>query len=285
MARLVDVLLETRKLFRHEKIENADLDARLLVEFITSTTRMDEILNPARPVTDDEQKRLNRVIEQRLGGMPVYRIIGKREFFGIDFLLSEDTLEPRADTETLVIMILPFLANVILEKKKAKILDMGTGTGAIAIAALANVQNAHATAVDISDDALKTAKINAKNAGVGERFTAIKSDWFENIQGTFDLIVSNPPYIRECDISALAREVREHDPARALAGGKDGLDFYRKLARESARFLEHNGRVAVEIGKGQHDDVKQLFDEAGFKLVETRKDLNGILRALMFSRL
>lgn len=282
MARLADVLLKTRQLFRLEKIDNADLDARLLVQFATSTTRMDEILNPDRLVTNDEQQHLDNAIAQRLGGMPVYRIIGKREFFGIEFLLSKDTLEPRADTETLVWLILPLLEKLVKNKKSARFLDMGTGTGAIAIAALANVRNTYATAVDISDDALATARVNAENAGVEKRFIALKSNWFDDVTGRFDIIVSNPPYIREQDIAGLAREVREHDPRRALAGGADGLYFYRKLARESACILECDGQIAVEIGKGQEDDVTKLFDEAGFKHVETRKDLNGISRALLF---
>ena len=283
MASLSDVLKKTRKLFRDKKLENADLDARLLVEFVTSTTRTDEILNPDLQVSDEALQRLDKAIHDRLNGKPVYRIIGKREFYGIEFQLSADTLEPRDDTEALVDLALPEIQAIIGQCGKARIVDMGTGTGAIAIALLANVDGLKATAVDISDDALKTASLNAENARVADRFNSLKSDWFSGFSGKFDMIISNPPYIPESEISTLATEVKKYDPLRALSGGKDGLQFYRKLAEESRPFLKPHGMIAVEIGKGQEKDVIALFSESGFKLKKTRKDLNGIWRALLFS--
>ena len=282
MASLSDVLKKTRKLFRDRKLDNADLDARLLVEFITSTTRKDEIFNPDFQVGNDALQRLDKAIVERLNGKPVYRIIGKREFYGLEFHLSADTLEPRDDTEALVDLVLPEIRSIADRYGEAKIVDMGTGTGAIAIALLANVDGLKATAVDISDDALKTASLNAENARVADRFSSLKSDWFSGFSGTFDMIISNPPYIPESEISTLATEVKKYDPLRALSGGKDGLQFYRKLAEESRLFLKPHGMIAVEIGKGQEKDVIALFSENGFELKKTRKDLNGILRALLF---
>ena len=282
MASLSDVLKKTRKLFRDRKLDNADLDARLLVEFFTSTTRKDEILNPDFQVGNDALQRLDKAIVDRLNGKPVYRIIGKREFYGIEFHLSADTLEPRDDTEALVDLVLPEIRSIADRYGEAKIVDMGTGTGAIAIALLANVDGLKATAVDISDDALKTASLNAENARVADRFSSLKSDWFSGLSGEFDMIISNPPYIPESEISILATEVKKYDPLRALSGGKDGLQFYRKLAEESRLFLKPHGMIAVEIGKSQEKDVIALFSENGFELKKTRKDLNGILRALLF---
>ena len=282
MASLYDVLKKTRKLFRDRKLDNADLDARLLVEFITSTTRKDEILNPDFQVGNDALQRLDKVIVERLNGKPVYRIIGKREFYGIEFHLSADTLEPRDDTEALVDLVLPEIRSIADRYGEAKIVDMGTGTGAIAIALLANVNGLKATAVDISDDALKTASLNAENARVADRFSSLKSDWFSGFSGKFDMVISNPPYIPESEISTLATEVKKYDPLRALSGGKDGLQFYRKLAEECRPFLKPHGMIAVEIGKDQEKDVIALFSENGFELKKTRKDLNGILRALLF---
>ena len=282
MASLSDVLKKTRKLFRDRKLDNADLDARLLVEFFTSTTRKDEILNPDFQVGNDALQRLDKAIVDRLNGKPVYRIIGKREFYGLEFHLSADTLEPRDDTEALVDLVLPEIRSIADRYGEAKIVDMGTGTGAIAIALLANVDGLKATAVDISDDALKTASLNAENARVVDRFSSLKSDWFSGFSGTFDMIISNPPYIPENQISTLATEVKKYDPLRALSGGKDGLQFYRKLAEESRLFLKPHGMIAVEIGKSQEKDVIALFSENGFELKKTRKDLNGILRALLF---
>lgn len=283
MVNLSEIYRKTRQIFRNHNIENADLDARLLVEFFTKTTRMDEILNPARAVSVDELENIENAIKKRLGHMPVYRIIGKREFYGIEFSLSEDTLEPRDDTETLVDMVLPVINLMVHQRKTVNFLDLGTGTGAIAIALLANTENTEATAVDISENALVTATTNAQNAGVGARFTPCQSNWFDLVQGQFDVILSNPPYIPYADISSLAREVREHDPLMALDGGDDGLDFYRKLAFQSAKFLKPDGVVAVEIGQGQEDDVVKLFRQNDFRRIEARKDLNGIMRALMFS--
>ena len=282
MASLSDVLKKTRKLFRDRKLDNADLDARLLVEFFTSTTRKDEILNPDFQVGNDALQRLDKAIVDRLNGKPVYRIIGKREFYGLEFHLSADTLEPRDDTEALVDLVLPEIRSIADRYGEAKIVDMGTGTGAIAIALLANVDGLKATAVDISDDALKTASLNAENARVADRFSSLKSDWFSGFSGKFDMIISNPPYIPESEISTLATEVKKYDPLRALSGGKDGLQFYRKLAEESRLFLKPHGMIAVEIGKSQEKDVIALFSENGFELKKTRKDLNGILRALLF---
>ena len=283
MASLYDVLKKTRKLFRDRKLDNADLDARLLVEFFTSTTRKDEILNPDFQVGNDALQWLDKAIVERLNGKPVYRIIGKREFYGIEFHLSADTLEPRDDTEALVDLVLPEIRSIADRYGEAKIVDMGTGTGAIAIALLANVNGLKATAVDISDDALKTASLNAENARVADRFSSLKSDWFSGFSGKFDMVISNPPYIPESEISTLATEVKKYDPLRALSGGKDGLQFYRKLAEESRLFLKPHGMIAVEIGKSQEKDVIALFSENGFELKKTRKDLNGILRALLFS--
>ncbi len=283
MASLSEVLKKTRKLFRDKKLDNADLDARLLVEFITSTTRKDEILNPDLPVSGKALQRLDEAIIERLKGKPVYRIIGKREFYGIEFHLSVDTLEPRDDTEALVDLVLPEIRAIVLRKGQAEIVDMGTGTGAIAIALLANVDGLKATAVDIADDALTTATLNAENAGVSDRFTCLKSDWFLSLSGRFDMIISNPPYIPESQISSLAIEVKEYDPLRALAGGQDGLDFYRKLAEGSRPFLHPDGKVAVEICRDQEKDVIAIFRQNGFEFIKARKDLNGILRALLFS--
>ena len=282
MASLSGVLKKTRKLFHDRKLENADIDARLLVEFFTSTTRKDEILNPDLQVNDEALQQLNKAIFDRLNGKPVYRIIGKREFYGIEFHLSADTLEPRDDTEALVDLVLPEVRFMSDRYGEAEIVDMGTGTGAIAIALLVNVHELKTTAVDISDDALKTALLNAQSAGVADRFSSLKSDWFFNLSGKFDMIISNPPYIPENQITSLAIEVKEYDPLRALAGGQDGLDFYRKLAEGSRPFLKPHGMVAVEIGKGQEEDVIALFSENGFELRKTRKDLNGVLRALLF---
>ncbi|MCC0031275.1 MAG: peptide chain release factor N(5)-glutamine methyltransferase, partial [Brucellaceae bacterium] len=163
------------------------------------------------------------------------------------------------------------------------ILDLGTGTGAIALAVLANVAEAQATGTDISAQALETARANAERAGLSDRFTVLRSDWFDAVGGRFDIIVSNPPYIASAEIEALAADVRLHDPRRALDGGADGLDAYRCIARDAKRFLTEKGHVALETGYDQKQAVSALFTKAGYQVVQTVRDLGGNDRVIVFA--
>ena len=180
--------------------------------------------------------------------------------------------------------MLPFVRDTAAREGVCRILDLGTGTGAIALALLAQEPHAVATGVDVSDDALATAAANAAGLGVAGRFTAKKSDWFAGIDGRYHLIVSNPPYIPSSEIEDLQHEVRNFDPRRALDGGPDGLEPYRAIASGSARHLEEGGCVGLEIGHDQRRDVTELFERAGYDLIAQRKDLGGNDRVLVFSR-
>jgi release factor glutamine methyltransferase len=223
-------------------------------------------------------------VARRAAGEPVHRILGFREFYGLKLFLSPETLEPRPDTETLVDAVLPFLRQTAAREGACRVLDLGTGTGAIALALLAEVPQATAVGVDISADALSTASRNARENGLSGRFQAVHSDWFENISGTFHAIVANPPYIPANELQTLQSEVRNFDPARALDGGADGLDAYRTIAGQAKAYLDATGRLAVEIGHTQKEDVSRLFEAAGFQVVEARKDLAGHERVLVFQR-
>lgn len=278
-----NVIQQTQEKLRTKGISEADLDAKILVEWITGINAATRISKPDMHLSSEHIRQIEQAIKRRIAGEPVYRIIGAREFYGISFALSQETLEPRPDTETLIDLVLPFLKKQVKNSKRITFLDMGTGSGAIAIAILKQIPQSYAVAVDISEDALKTATKNAKNADVIHRFTPLLSDWFDSVTDRFDFIVSNPPYIPEKDINKLAKEVRLHDPLRALNGGKDGLDFYRKLAHEAANYLKENGTIAVEIGYSQEKEVYDLFEKNGFQCLEMRKDLNGVLRALLFA--
>ncbi|MEL6093279.1 peptide chain release factor N(5)-glutamine methyltransferase [Bartonella schoenbuchensis] len=280
---LNSTIRRTQEKLQYQGIPEANLDAKLLVEWVTGTTPTDRILQPNMRLSSKQIAQLEKAIQRRIAGEPTHRIIGKRDFYGISLTLSQDTLEPRPDTETLVDLVLPILKKQVEKTGKATFLDMGTGSGAIAIAILKQITQTYAIAVDISEDALKTATKNAKHADIVQRFTPLLSDWFTSVTGQFDLIISNPPYIPEKDVQNLAKEVRLHDPLRALIGGKDGLDFYRKLAHESANYLKENAYVAVEIGYSQQKEVCDLFKKNGFEYLKMRKDLNGIPRALLFS--
>ncbi|MBB2972667.1 peptide chain release factor N(5)-glutamine methyltransferase [Mesorhizobium sp. RMAD-H1] len=271
-----------RKALRDAGIATPELDARLLVEWATGTTRLDALSTPERIISSEAVGTLDAAIERRLRGEPVHRIMGERSFYGLGFRLSPETLEPRPDTETLVDLVLPFLKARIAEKGVADLIDMGTGTGAIAIALLAQLDSLRAVGVDIAPGALSAARENARMAGVSRRFAAVRSDWFAEVTGKFDLIVSNPPYIPRHIIATLDREVREHDPLLALDGGEDGLDFYRALASGSGYHLYEGGAVGVEIGAGQLPDVENIFAKQGFRLIEVSRDIGGHERALLF---
>ena len=262
---------------------DAALEARLIVEEVTGASRADMIVDAGRPVAAGDAERALSMLARRLAGEPVHRIFGAREFHGLRLVLSPGTLEPRPDTEALVDLALPFVRAAADRHGKCLILDLGTGTGAVALALLAREPRALATATDISPDALATASANADMSGMAARFRALKSNWFDAVDGRFDVIVSNPPYIATNEIASLAREVRDHDPLAALDGGADGLDAYRAIAAGFAGHLAEDGAVAVEIGIGQAPAVETIFAGFGLRPAARADDLGGVLRALAFN--
>jgi release factor glutamine methyltransferase len=234
-------------------------------------------------VDADDAARIEAAVERRLAHEPVHRILGEREFYGLPLSLSAETLEPRPDTEILVDTMLPYLRNLAAGGANLHILDMGTGTGAICLALLSECPEASGVGSDISADALKTAQSNAERNGLQDRFKAVQSSWFEDIHGTFHAIVSNPPYIATSVVDTLAPEVTKFDPAAALDGGRDGLDAYRSIARDAARFMQPHGVVGLEIGYDQRIEVTGIFEAEGFKCLESVKDYGQNDRVLVFS--
>lgn len=283
-ASVANALAAARKRLQAAGIADPLLDARLLIAEVVGFSLTDFVMKPDRVVTPEESARIAAMIERRANGEPVHRILGHREFHGLDLLLSKETLEPRPDTEVLVDTLLPALKKVVSAKGSARILDMGTGTGAIVLALLKECPEATGIGSDISADALETAARNAARNDLGARFEAIRSDWFEKISGRFDIIVSNPPYIRTDIVATLDQEVRNHDPMAALDGGQDGLAPYRLIAADAGRFLVENGIVGVEIGFDQRLDVSAIFASHGFSLLDAVKDYGGNDRVLTFRR-
>jgi release factor glutamine methyltransferase len=275
-------LQHMRVAFSKAGMETPELDARLLLEWVTGADRLAVLTSPERNVDEEQAAKLLDAITRRLGGEPAHRIMGRRGFYGLEFELSSETLEPRPDTECLVELVLRHVAG--REGETLSLLDLGTGTGIIAISLLANLRNASALATDISPGALDMCNRNAAANGVLPRLTCLQSDWFGAVDGKFDLIASNPPYIPTEVIGGLSREVRDFDPARALDGGADGLDAYRAIALGAAAHLEDNGIVALEIGRDQRLSVGRVFEEAGFELHKAAWDLGGNDRALLFVR-
>lgn len=263
-------------------IANAAFDARLLVEHFTGTTRTQAIAAPEGAIEDRQCAALRAALARRSAGEPVHRILGYREFYGLRLRLSSATLEPRPDTETLVDLVLPFARRRVAGGGSCRILDLGTGTGAIALALLSKLPEAAAFGADLSADALDSAAANADILGLAPRFKTIRSDWFSEIEGHFDLIVSNPPYIATTVWAGLEREVHDFDPRLALDGGEDGLGAYRAIAGSVAAFLMPGGIVAVEVGHDQKSAVAALFAEHGFQVRAIARDLGGHERAITF---
>jgi len=263
-------------------VDDPALDARLIVEYLSGTTRTQAIADPERRIDSNAIAAIDAALRRRAGGEPVHRILGYREFYGLRLSLSPETLEPRPDTETLVEAVLPFVEAIAAREGACRILDLGTGTGAIALALLSAVPAATATGIDISAGALATAARNAGELGLGGRFTTVQSDWFEKVSGRYHVIAANPPYIPSGDIGNLQDEVRDFDPRLALDGGVDGLNPYRIIAAEAARFLEAESRIVVEIGHTQRNEVTDIFKAAGYASAEALRDLGGNDRVLVF---
>jgi release factor glutamine methyltransferase len=282
-ASLADMLAAARRRLSAGDIDDPALEARMIVEHFAGLGRSEAISAPERLIGPDTVARIDDALSRRLAGEPVHRIFGYRDFYGLRLKLSPQTLEPRPDTETLVDAILPFLRGIGEREGRCRILDLGTGTGAIALALASQIPQAMVTATDISQEALATAAANAADAGLADRFMPVRSHWFSAIDGKFHAIVSNPPYIPSEEIDGLQAEVRLHDPRGALDGGADGLDPYRAIAKDAAVHLEDGGRIAVEIGHTQRDEVGQLFAKAGYQLLETYRDLAGSDRVMVFS--
>jgi release factor glutamine methyltransferase len=281
---LAAVLAEARKRLASGNIDDPALEARMIVEHCTGTDRRDAIASPGRIVASEQIAAIDRALARRLAGEPVHRIFGWRDFYGLRLKLSPDTLEPRPDTETLVDAVVPLLREIAEREGRCSVLDLGTGTGAIALAIAANVPETVVTATDVSAGALAAATENAAANRLAERFVPLLSNWFSAINGKFHAIVSNPPYIPADEINGLQPEVRLHDPRRALDGGADGLDAYRAIAEGAAIHLESDGIVAVEVGEGQRRDVQRIFAEAGYRMVSVHRDLAGTERVLLFCR-
>lgn len=265
-------------------VDDPSGDARVLLSGLLGVQPVVLLLESQRALQAGEFDQVVAALERRKRREPVHRILGRREFYGLDLALSAATLEPRPDTEILVDHVFPHLQRVIERKGRAEVLDLGTGTGAILLALLSECAEAFGTAVDISAAALETATQNARATQVAERFRAVESDWFEKIEGRFDIIVSNPPYITTAVVAGLAPEVRDYDPAAALDGGADGLDAYRRIAEGAAAHLEEGGILGLEIGFDQKASVSALFEAAGFSCLEAAKDYGGQDRVLIFTR-
>ncbi|CCM77454.1 peptide chain release factor N(5)-glutamine methyltransferase [Rhizobium mesoamericanum] len=277
------ILAEARRRFTEAGVDSAAADARVLIAGLLGLSTTDIVTRGGETISTEKVGVIAKAIERRLAHEPVHRILGEREFYGLPLSLSAETLEPRPDTEILVDTMLPYLRHLANTEGHIHILDLGTGTGAICLALLSECPEASGVGSDVSPDALRTAQSNAERNGLRDRFEVIQSSWFENIHGAFHAIVSNPPYIASKVVHTLAPEVTKFDPHAALDGGQDGLDAYRTIAKDAARFMKPNGVVGLEIGYDQRNDVIEVFEAEGFKLLESVSDYGQNDRALVFA--
>ena len=269
--------------FKLAGIEDAQVDARALIGHALHLDRAQVISQSGRTLEAREVDAISALAARRLKREPVSRILGRREFWDLTLEVSPDVLVPRPETETVVEAALDFVVRGGLRMEKLRVLDIGTGSGALLLALLQELPNAIGTATDISPAALAVARANAARNGLADRCTFVACNFADGIAGPFDVIVSNPPYIPHDEIATLDPEVRDYDPALALDGGADGLDGYRAIAHEVRRLLAPRGRLIVELGAGQETAVRALFTDAGLTVVPARKDLAGIPRALSAS--
>ena len=253
------------------RIDSPSIDARLLLEAATGASRTDILTDPYRAVTPEQQVELDAYVERRLRREPVSRILGKKGFWKIMLNVTPDVLSPRPDTEAILdVALLHYPPH-----EAFTVLDMGTGSGAILLAILAERAGARGVGTDVSTEALAVARENAANLDLDGRCDFLRTEWAAGLADhSFDMVVSNPPYIPSDDIDSLDPEVRDHDPRLALDGGPDGLAAYRELVPEIRRVMKPGGVFAVEIGWDQGPAVSALFREAGFEDVKVVKDLS-----------
>lgn len=270
---------EYRKLYdqgvaslKEAQIEEAALDARLLLEEVCGTDRNELLVHGDRLVTKKQYDDYINYIEMRRRHIPLQHILGYQEFMGLRFKVTPDALIPRQDTETLVEEVMRNLHDGM------HILDMCTGSGCILLSLLRYSNDCVGVGCDLSEKALKVARENARHLSLEAEF--IQSNLFENVNGKYEIIVSNPPYIPSKVIPALMEEVKDHDPLMALDGGEDGLHFYREIIKRAGEYLHPGGMLFFEIGCSQAEDVCRYMKEAGYKEVLVCKDLSGLDRVV-----
>jgi len=277
--KISDALNSAKNILQKSGVENPNLDALLLLMHVANLSKEQVIFDPNFELNPRQQDDFKRAISRRQAREPVSHIINKREFFGRDFYVDKNVLDPRPDSETLI----EFALQNVSKNQDLQILELGAGSGCLVISLLCELPNAQAIAVDVSLQALEICAKNAAFHQINNRLQLQESDLWQKIAPQkFDLIISNPPYIASAQIQDLEDEVRLHEPHLALDGGEDGLDFYRKIAAKAADFLKPQGLVIVEIGFGKDKAVAEIFAVKDFKLNDSKSDLAGTIRVLRF---
>ena len=273
---VLDILQSTTAYFEKHGVESARLNAQHLVAHVLKVKRIELYMDSERTLFEDELAPLRDLVKSRKDGVPLQHLLGTEEFYGRTFKSDSRGLVPRPETERLIELVLPLLK----EKTAPRIVDVGTGSGIIALTLASEISDADVVAVDISPDALALAAENAALLEISSRVAFVSGNLLADVAGHFDLIIANLPYIPAGDISALAREV-QHDPVLALDGGADGLDLIRRLIEQAFSHLSSNGFIALEIGHDQSERVADLLRAANFRDIRVEKDYQGVPRFLI----
>jgi len=271
------VLEEARRRLGAAGVSTSGLDSHVLLAHCIGRDRQFLYAHPERNLSGAEEKRFHALVARREKGEPVAYITGRKEFWSLTFEVTPDVLVPRPDTEILVETVLKLFGR----RERVRILEIGTGSGAISVALASELERASITATDSSPKALEVAGRNAANNDVGERISFLCGDLFEPVRGIYDIVVSNPPYIAEEEFELLSPEVREYEPRRALVGGPTGTEFHRRLIEGAGRFLEVGGWLAMELGARQGDAVEKMLHESGYYDSIFHRDYAGIERVVL----
>jgi release factor glutamine methyltransferase len=277
---LVSLWTDVRRRLEAAGIDTPVFDARLLLEAGAGVTRLDIVTDPRRPMTAEQVSAVEALTRRREQREPAGHILGRRHFWTLDLAVSPDVLIPRPETELLV----EFALKTLAPQQEARVLDLGVGSGAILLATLTDRPNATGVGVDRSEEALAVAQANANALNLSSRLDLRKGDWAEDLNETFDLVLSNPPYIASNDIDGLAPEVALYEPRMALDGGADGYDAYRAIIAELPRLLKPGGVFAFEVGQGQADTVAGMAEAQGLTTMPIKRDLADIPRVVAGQR-
>jgi release factor glutamine methyltransferase len=266
-----EVLNWTRGYFEGAGIIQPRLEAEILLAHALEVDRLHLYLSPDKPLTQEERSRFRTFVQRRKSGIPLQHLIGEVTFFGLHFKVRRDALIPRPETEELLDRTL----KLVPRDQPARCLDLGTGSGVIAVCLARYLPSTTVVAVDVSPDALALGVENAESNGVADRIQFIESDWYDVVEGRFDVIVSNPPYVAAGDLESLPAGVREHEPRVALDGGEEGLECIERILGGLREHLSPGGRVLLEIGHGHGERVKSMMEQVGLREVTIERDLSG----------
>ena len=259
-------------------IETPELDARIILKEVLSLDDKDLILKESLDISNEMIEKIIAIESRRLNGEPISKIFKKRDFYNSTFLISNDVLDPRPETELIV-----EIANNFIDKNEVKnILDLGTGSGCILLSILKENKMINGLGIDLSKDAISIAKQNSKKLNLETQSNFLISNWMSSLNYKYDLVVSNPPYIASEDIKKLSKSVKIYDPILSLDGGDDGLNSYRLIASDLKRVVSKNALIIIEIGYNQSLQVIEIFKKNNFKLMKKYNDINGLDRVLTF---